>query len=145
MAQPTTDTFGNFKIYVGDGASPEAFTVPCGFVNKALNLEADASASLVPDCDNPEDPAWEDAGITVKRATVQGNGVMAEESYETWRAWWDSGAAKNVRVEKTMGYWQGPALITSLGESAALGQDGNIIQLAVALRNAGAWTWTATP
>jgi hypothetical protein len=141
MAKPTTDSFGNFKIWVGDGASPEVFTAPCGFTTKSLNLEADASTANIADCDNPEEPAWEEAGVTVKRATVQGAGVMAEESYETWRAWWDSGAAKNVRVEKNLGYWEGPAICLGLGESVALGSDGNKIQLSVNLRNSTEWTW----
>ncbi len=141
MTKPTTDTFSNFKIYLGNGASPEVFASPCGFVNKALNLTAATSDTLIPDCDNPEDPAWTESGITSKSATVTGAGVMAEESYETWRAFWDDGVAKNIRVEKNLGYWEGPALCTDLGESVALGSDGNKIQLSVSLKNASAWTW----
>lgn len=141
MALPTTDSFTNFKIYLGDGADPEVFTAPCGFINKALNLESDVSTTNVPDCTNPEDPAWEVAGVSVKRANVNASGVMAEESYETWRAAWDNGVPINVRVEKRLGYWAGPAIVQSLGESVALGSDGNLIQLTVAVRSAGAWTW----
>lgn len=142
MVKPTTVRFSDFKVLLGDGASPEVFTAPCGFVNKSLTLTAADSETIIPDCDNPEDPAWTEAGITAKSARVQGNGVMAQESYETWRAWWDSGLDKNVRVEKTpLGYWEGPALNLELGESTQLGSDGNKIQLAVTIRNASAWTW----
>ena len=141
MAKPTTDSFSSFKVYLGDGADPEVFSAPCGFVSKSLSLDAASSDTLIPDCDNPEDPAWTESGITSKSATVQGNGVMAEESYETWRAWWDSGLDKTVRVEKNLGYWEGPAICLNLTESVALGSDGNKIQLSVNIKNSSAWTW----
>lgn len=141
MAAPTTDSFANFKIWIGSSDSPGTYVAPCGFTNKALQLDADASATTTPDCDDPEAVAWEQASITVKRATVSASGVMAEESYETWRDWWDSGEERMIRVEKRLGYWQGLAICTSLGETVALGQEGNKIQLAVGVRNAADWTW----
>jgi hypothetical protein len=64
MAKPTTLSFANFKVYLGDGASPETFVAPCGFVQKALTLDATTSDTNVPDCDDPEAPAWTERGIT---------------------------------------------------------------------------------
>lgn len=141
MTKPTTKSFSDFKIYLGDGASPEQFSQPCGFVSKSLTLTAADSETIIPDCDNPEDPAWTEAGITAKSARVNGNGVMAAESHGTWVAFWDDGVAKNIRVENGLGYWEGPALCLELGETVQLNADGSVIQLAVSMRNASAWTW----
>jgi hypothetical protein len=142
LAKPTTDSFANFKIYVESADSPGVFVAPCGFVNKSLTLTSASSTSILPDCEDPEAPAWEAAAVTALSAAVNGSGVMAEESYETWRAWWASGAAKTIRVEKSLGYWEGSAIVNELGESVALGSEGNRIQLAVSLRNDGEWAWT---
>jgi hypothetical protein len=145
--EPTTDVFDNMQIYLGDGESPEGFDAPCGFSSKSLTLSASTSTAIVVPCpddgDSPgnTDAPWEHAGVTANSATLQANGVMAEESYATWAARFTAGDAFNIRCAKRLGYWEGPAIITSLGETAAFGQEGNLIQLAVGLRNAGKWTW----
>ena len=36
MAAPTTRKFGQIKVYVGNGASPEVFATPCGFTDKGV-------------------------------------------------------------------------------------------------------------
>lgn len=148
MAKPRTLSFGSFKVYLGDGASPEVFTAPCGFTQKALTIEATVSDTTVPDCDDPEAAAWTERGVTALSATVTGSGVMAMASVETWREWMLSAASKNVRVEfddtgaNGGGYYQGPAVLQSLGHTVALGSDGNKAQLAVNIVSDGEWTWT---
>jgi hypothetical protein len=139
--KPTTDSFASFQIYVGDGESPETFAAPCGFTQKSLTLSAANSTAIVPDCDNPEAPSWEEAGVTALSAVVAGQGVMAEESDATWREWFVSGASRNVRIAKRLGWWAGKAILTELGESVQLGSEGNRIQRSVSLRNDGEWTW----
>lgn len=145
MAEPTTDTFNSMKIYVGDGESPEEFDLPCGFNSKSLTLSAATSTAIVAPCPDDEDPdpsaPWEHAGVSANSAVVQGDGVMAEESYPRWVELFEAGQPFNVRVAKRLGYWEGQAIITSLGETSAFGQNAELIQLAVGMRNANKWTW----
>lgn len=152
MAKPTTLGFGSFKVYLGDGASPEQFTAPCGFTQKALNLSSASSDTLIPDCDDPTAPAWTEREVSSLSAQIQGSGVMALESLATWREWWESGLSKNIRVEFDTtsalngGYYEGPGILSNLGFSTQLNQDGNKVQQQITIDNASAWTWTdATP
>lgn len=148
MAKPTTKKFGDFRIFIGDGNSPEAFAEPCGFTSKALDIDASASTTVTPDCDSPDDPSWEEAAVTALSGTVNGTGVMASESYATWRNWMLSGAEKNVRIQpmgSAAGYYYGSAIMLKLGHSVAIGTDGNRVQATVNIRNAGEWLWNEGP
>jgi hypothetical protein len=147
MAQPRTLSFGSFKVYLGDGASPEVFTAPCGFTQKSLTLESDVSDFNIPDCDDPEAAAWKSRSITAHSATVSGAGVMAMASLDEWRTWKLSSDSKNIRVEfddtgaNNGGYFEGAAILQSLGFSTALGTDGNKVQQQVNIVSDGEWTW----
>lgn len=147
MAKPTTTSFGDFTVEIGDNNSPSSFFAPCGFVSKALDINGQDSETITPDCDDPDAASWTEAAITALSATIQGNGVLAEESYGTWAEWMASAVARYVRVTVgDRGYWEGQAIMTRLGHAVALGQDGSKVQCAVNLRNAGAWTWnTSSP
>lgn len=148
MAKPTTLAFGSFKVFVGDGASPETFAAPCGFTQKSLNLTQATTSTLIPDCDDPTAPAWTEEGVTSLSAEITGSGILALESLDTWREWWESAADNNIRVQldttlaNNGGYYQGPALLTSLSFSTALNADGNKVQIQVSIKNASEWTWT---
>lgn len=147
MAKPTSLSFAHFKVFVGDGASPEVFAAPCGFVDKSLALTTATTDTLIPDCDDPEAPAWTEKGVTSLSAQVQGKGILALEALTTWRAWWAAATEKNVRISYDHvgmgGYWEGPAILTHFGNSVALNANGNKVQIDVTIDNASAWTWTA--
>lgn len=148
MAKPRTLSFANFKVLLGDGSSPEMFAAPCGFTQKALTLTAANSGTVVPDCDDPEAPAWEEKGVTSLSAQITGQGVLSMASLSVWREWWSSGLAQNVRLlyddtgANGGGYWEGPALLTSIGDSVQLSSNGNKVQTSITIDSAGAWTWT---
>jgi hypothetical protein len=144
MTQPTTLPFSAMLVYIGSSDSPGTYTAPCGFNQKSLNIDNETSDTTVPDCDNPEDPAWTQRSVTARSATVTGSGVLATESYATWQGW--GADVKQVRVVLTgLGYWEGDAILQSLGHAVALGSDGNLIQLSVNIISTGEWTWTAVP
>ena len=145
MALPTTKTFGQFLVKVGNGGSPETFAAPCGFTEKALQLSAETSDQTIPDCDNPDAAAWTSREVTRKSANITGNGVLAVESIATWRTWFLSAANRNVRVEfpgsgaAGGGYWAGAYKITSLEIGATLGEK---VTVNVSLVSDGEVTWT---
>lgn len=149
MAQPRTLSFRNFKIYISDTDSPGVYTAPCGFNQKALTITADTSDVNVPDCDNPEDPAWVERAVTALSAVVNGSGVMAMASLATWRAWMLAATARTVRVQfddtgaNGGGYYEGDAILQELGHAVQLGADGNKAQLNVNIISTGEWAWTS--
>lgn len=144
MSQPTTIAFGDVVVGIGNGASPEVFAEPCGFNSKSFDCDAATSTVVVPDCDDPDAAPWEIAGVSSKSWTITGEGVLGVESYPTWVALYDAGVPFNVRVSLgSLGYWQGPAVLTKIGHAVAFGSDAAVVKLTINIRNAGAATWHA--
>lgn len=148
MTLPSTRKFGQFKVYVGNGATPEVFAIPCGFTEKALSISKDLIDTTVPDCDDPDAAAWIGRDVRTISASVSGNGVLAMEALPTWRAWAMSALPKNVRVELTGtgaqngGYFAGSMHLSSFEITASLGEK---VQVAVSMESDGALTWVAAP
>lgn len=142
---PTTSSFGGIILEVEDSPGVGTYTArACGFSQKGIDLTAQTSTAIVPDCTNPESPAWDIAGISSFGGKITASGVAASEDEAFWNQWLDSGLSRNIRYRKSgVGYRSGPALLTSLSEPVQLRQDGNLVQRSITLENAGAWPWTA--
>lgn len=128
MAQPTTEKFSQFGIYVGDGEDPEVFTFICGLTSKGIQRSATTQSTSVPDCADEDAPAWEEKSVDTLSITVSGTGVWAAENHEDMLDWFYSGLPKNIQVRHgnaAVGdteFEQGPALLTALNNSADRGQ-----------------------
>ena len=83
MAQPTVIAGTKLLLLVGNGAGPEVFAEPCGLTTKSFDLSASTNTTVLPDCDDPESPAWESIDINAFSASVSGSGVMATQSFST--------------------------------------------------------------
>lgn len=147
MAKPRTLPFGNFKVYLGDGATPENFTVPCGFTKESLKIAAASSSAVVPDCDDPMAAAWEEKAVSSLSAQVSGSGVLAMAGLATWRTWMLSALSKNVRVmfddtgANGGGYFQGAAILSDFSSDADRTANGGRTQISVTIESDGQWTW----
>jgi hypothetical protein len=84
MAKPKTVRFGKFLIKLATIAAPTVYVAPCGFTSKSLVLSKNLEEVNIPDCDNPDDPAWIGRDVSSLSATVSGDGILAEESVEVW-------------------------------------------------------------
>ena len=147
MAQPTTLSFGNFLVELGNGANPEVFSVPCGFTDKSLEIKGTTGDTEVPDCDNPDAPAWINRDMKSISATVSGQGVLAMSSLPTWQAWALNGTKKDLRVgpaTQTLanggGYFQGVGLLTSFKIDASRGDK---CKSSGTIDSDGPWSWVA--
>lgn len=144
---PTTLGFSNFAVWINTANSPDTFVRPCGFTSKALTLSAATSEANLPTCPETDDPSWVVREVASLSGQITGSGVMALESLDEWREWFESGDVRPIRIvfDTTLanngGYYEGDAILSSLGFSAAKQQDGNKVQLAVTIDSAGAWTW----
>lgn len=99
MTAPVTAKFGKFRVLIGDGGDPENFAAPCGFTSKSLALTKNLSDVNLPDCDDPDAPAWVARDVESLTASVTGEGVMASESVDTWMSAYENTSSITVKVE----------------------------------------------
>lgn len=124
MAKPVTLAFSKLLILVGDGASPETFAAPCGLTSKGFDITATSNGIEVPDCDDPDAPAWTDRVVKALSGSVSGAGILATESFGIWRDWALGGLAQNVRIQLVgtgLGYYSGSFILNKFSIKASLG------------------------
>ena len=134
MTQAQTLKFGQFLVTIGNGAIPEVFAAPCGLNSRSFNRTAAANETNVPDCDAPDDPSWLERDIVSLSATISGAGVVADEDFDIWNSWFESGATKNVKITLGARVWIGPYKCTKLNLS---GQRGSRMTFDVTLDSDG--------
>ena len=146
MAQAKTIKFAEQLLMLGNGATPtEVFTAPCGFTSLNLTVNIETSSTNVPDCANPDLPAWLESDEVSKQMTIGGNGVMDRDAIKIWRAWLLAGGTKNVRwftsgnAAAGGGYWQAPGILSTYEET---GERGQRWQLNIGITLSGAPIWT---
>jgi len=143
VAQPTTMRFGKFRVLLGDGATPEAFTAPCGFTSRSFSRSKELSDIVIPDCDNPDAPSHVARDVRSLSSSISGSGVLAKTALPTWEAAYDSAESVNCRIEMD---W-GDTTITyeqrfHLSSMELSGEDGGRVQISVSMESDGAYTRT---
>lgn len=144
MAKPTTLRWTKLTIWPGDGGDPEDFTsMVCGLTTKAFSITAEMSESNVPDCDDPDLPSWTERVARALSAGFSGEGLLAEETFASWRDWMLSAEAKNVRVVVDLatnpGYFAG-SFVLSQFELSGNDDDGKI-GVNITAQSDGPVTW----
>ena len=132
MAKPNTTIGLYYVISLGDGATPtETFTATCmASSSKGMELSAQTAEDLIPEC-NPTDLdiPWSEKNVTGKSASISLEGHVNLDELVTYWAWYNSGKAKNVKLEvyaqnadntrgDLFGTWAGAFLLTSFSQSA---------------------------
>lgn len=84
MARPETVRFGKFFVRLSDGSSIPQFTAPCGFTSKSFSRSKTLGEVNVPDCDDPDAPAWVERDVQSMSATISGDGVLAKDAVPVW-------------------------------------------------------------
>jgi predicted secreted protein len=102
-------------IKVGNGLTPETFTHPCLINTKrGIKFGSNSNKIIMPDCDNPDDPAWTQVITDGLNAMVDGAGKLDAAAIPDYDAWFRGGTAKNIQVWLgTKGYWQGAFKLTA--------------------------------
>lgn len=117
MAPPTTKRWTALTLWPGDGNSPEDFTKNvCGMRTKSFSINPQISESKVPDCDDPDEPAWIERVVNALSIGFEASGVLANESGEFYEAWAFAGEQKNalIVIEGAAGrYFSGPFIISN--------------------------------
>lgn len=129
-------------IKVGDGASPEVFTHPC-LINakRGFKLAVSTNKIVVPDCDNPDDPAWQEVIKDVLSASIDGAGKLDTVDVAAYHAWLISKNPKNIQVWLgTAGHWAGAFHLTNFEVN---GDRGALAECSITLDSDGIVTYTA--
>lgn len=141
MASPTVIAGTKLLLLVGNGASPEVFAEPCGLTTKSFDLSASTNTNLIPDCDDPEAPAWESTDINGLSATMTGTGVMSTEAFASWNEWFLSAQGKNMQIKldhASLGHYTGSFKLTSF---KLAGTRGNKVTVDLSAKSDGEVAW----
>jgi Phage tail tube protein len=123
-------------IKVGNGASPEVFAHPC-LINTKRGIQFTSSTNkiIVPDCENPDDPAWSEAVKDALSATINGAGTLDVDAVADYDDWFRNPDSKQVQVWlATLGHWQGGFHLTNF---EITGDRGSLAEATITLESDG--------
>lgn len=141
-------TGSKLLVQIGDGATPtETFAHDCLInTSRGIQFESETSEAIMPDCNNPDDPAWKVVTKDGMSVTISGAGMLHTPSVETWFNWFKQAASKNIRFNVNVagasggGYWSGAFHLTTMEVSGDSNKD--VATVSVTLKSDGAVAWT---
>lgn len=146
MAEPTTIKGGKVKVLLGNSATPIVYTAPCGFNQRNVKLNKGLEEVNLPDCADPDAVNWVGRDAVSLSMSIDGEGVLAQESVETWLDAFEDADSIPAKVEwvfptKTI-TWTGRMHVESFEAGA---QDGRRVTANVTLQSDGKMTRTVAP
>lgn len=145
MAKPTTYVGSSVAIFLEDAASPGEFLRPCGLNSHTVSFSKNTQDVTVPDCDDPEFPAWIERGVESLDFSANGSGILAAEAVDGWWAAFNITESINARIyigkpdDADNGrYWAGRVHVTGFEVS---GERGNKAQATISLVSDGELTF----
>lgn len=144
--EPTTIKGGKVKVLIGNDATPIVYTSQCGFNQRSVKLNKGLEEVSLPNCLDPDAVNWVGRDAVSLSMTVDGEGLLAQESVDTWLLALEDPDSVPVKV-----VWEFPAkTITWTGkmhvESFEAGaQDGRRVTSNVTLQSDGKMTRVTTP
>lgn len=144
MARPTTLSAAKMTIWLGNDASPAVFTHPCGLTTHGIQFSKETNDVTVPDCDDPDLPAWTERVVRSFAASVSGSGILAKEALSAWWAFFQLTSSRECRVVLDgvgWGRWEGNLFLTNFNVNAELG---NKVQVDLTFQSDGELAWTST-
>ncbi|WP_089177254.1 phage tail tube protein [Bosea sp. AS-1] len=145
MAQAQTFRWSGYRVLIGDGASPEVFSSPCGFTERSFSINRELAETLTPDCADEDAPAWMERDVTSQSATISGQGVLETTALPIWIGKLETTESFNARVElwrsgSKVGTWEGAFALETFETS---GTRGERVTVNVTMQSDGAVTYTA--
>lgn len=147
MAQPVTIRGGKVRVLLGDETvTPVVYEAPCGFTSRALTWTKALEDVSIPDCEFPDAVDWLARDATSLSISISAEGVLAEESKDTWFEAWENVESVPVRIEiewpSATDVITGRMHVESLEITAANGQR---VTLNVSMQSDGQMVRTSTP
>lgn len=149
MAAVPRVTGSKLLVQIGNGGTPtETFAHDCLInTSRGIKFTSETNEEIMPDCTNPDDPAWKEVTKDGLQVSVSGAGKLYAASVDEFFNWWKSPNAKNCRFMLNLtganggGYWSGAFHLTEFEVSA----DDNkaTAECQISLVSSGPVTWTA--
>lgn len=140
MSEPTQIKGGKIRVLL-DLAGSGSYAAPCGLTQKSISLNKGLEEVPIPNCEDPDTVNWLGRDAVSLSMGINGEGVLASESVETWLDAFESIDSVPVKVE-----WEFPAkTITWTGrmhiETVEVGaNDGRRATQTVSMQSDGAMT-----
>ena len=127
MAAATTYSFSKFLIKLGDGASPEVFTDPCGLTTRGFTRAANMNDTNIPDCADPDAPSWLGREVVSYHGEIAGQRCGGAGKFsDVWEDWWNSSrkpaTSRSSSVCRRNLAWIMPAKLSSFVVNANRGE-----------------------
>ena len=132
-------------IKIGDGGSPEVFTLICGIQTTGITAQTNTNDDFVSDCADPEAIPVRFVIPTGEQWDLTGDGVVNLDNLASLVD--AKGVTKNYRFELelatgqtgTAAVFEGPAMLTNLQIG---GSEDNFASINVTFVSDGAWTYS---
>lgn len=98
MSQPTTIKGGKVRVLL-DLAGSGTYSAPCGFTSRSITLSKALNEFQLPNCEDPDAIDWLGRDAVSLSMSINGEGVLASESVETWLDAWESVDSVAAKVE----------------------------------------------
>lgn len=146
MAVATTIKGGKVSVKLESRDSPNVYYAPCGFTSRSVSLNKALNEFQLPDCDDPDTIDWLGRDAVSLSMSINGEGVLAEESVETWLDAWEDVASVGVTIEwvfptKTIS-WVGSMHVENFEITA---QNAQRVTATVSLQSDGEMVRSVTP
>ena len=132
MARPTTYSGSLVAIYL-EGTPADTFVKPCGLTEHQATFSKNMNEVDVPDCDNPDLPAWIEREVSSLDFSASGSGVLAAEAVETWWDAFNTTEPINARIyigkpdDVANGhYWAGQVHVSQFEVGGTRGERANV-------------------
>lgn len=137
MTQATRTKGGKVRVLL-ETDTPSVYAAPCGFTSKTVTLTKALEDQAIPDCDDPDKVDWLGRDAVSLSMSISGEGVLAQESVETWLDAWESIDSVNAKVEiefpaKTI-TWLGKMHVESM---EAVGPNGRTVTSTISMQSDG--------
>jgi len=146
MATATSVGFGTQALLLGDGATSESFSAPCGITNLTKTTNVNIAETQVPDCADVDALMQIVLDEVSRNHQISFSGLLTTEALATWDAWDRAGGSKNIQWFRDLtsgnggGTLAGAAYLTAFEEQGQR-EDGKW-QISGTVRFSGAETWT---
>lgn len=98
MAIPTTLPFKAGALYLESSTTPGTYNKLCGFDKLEFSIEKEKNDTTIPDCDDPDAPAWIQRDVVSLSGGFKASGILAKESFPEIRAAMLSTVSQNCRL-----------------------------------------------
>ena len=95
MAEPITGLGTKLRI-LRETITPGTFAQPCALTTKGFNFQTNTNEFFVPDCANPDAPAWRKIAKSGRFISTNGSGLLSFGDLPNYQADYDNDLSSSV-------------------------------------------------